>query len=126
DPNIEFWKELKDGSDHCEVAKTELAVLVCGKHYVFGATANGAVSPSAPCPSLNRDGEIETAVAEKAAKGRRQGRRACGFRREADSDGLRGRRPKPGLRRLQGHERPGRARSGAGGDRSERFSQACP
>src|SRR5271157_3065565 len=68
DPNIAFWKELKNGSDHFEVAKTEPAVLVCGKHYVFGATANGAVSPSAPCPSLNRDGEIETAVAEKAAK----------------------------------------------------------
>src|SRR5271165_6659512 len=68
DPNIAFWKELKNGSDHFEVTKTEPAVLVCGKHYVFGATANGAVSPSAPCPSLNRDGEIETAVAEKAAK----------------------------------------------------------
>src|SRR5271157_2372992 len=68
DLNIDFWKELKNGSDHFEVAKTEPSVLVCGKHYVFGATASGAVNPSAPCPSLNRDGEIETAVAEKAAK----------------------------------------------------------
>ena len=67
DPNIEFWKELKNGSDHFEVAKTEPSVMVCGKHYVFGATANGAVSPSAPCPALERDEDVETAVAEKAA-----------------------------------------------------------
>src|ERR1700736_3212727 len=36
DPNIAFWKELKNGSDHFEVSKTEPPVGVCGKHYVFG------------------------------------------------------------------------------------------
>jgi len=68
DPNIEFWKELKNGSDHFDVAKTEPPVVVCGKHYVFGATANGAVSASAPCPALQRDEEVETLVVEKEAK----------------------------------------------------------
>ncbi len=68
DPNIEFWKELKNGSDHFEVAKTEPPVLICGKHYVFGATANGSVSASAPCPALHRDDEVEALVAEKEAK----------------------------------------------------------
>ena len=68
DPNIDFWKELKNGSDHFEVAKTEPSVLICGKHYVFGATASGAVNPSAPCPALERDDDAEALVAEKEAK----------------------------------------------------------
>jgi murein L,D-transpeptidase YafK len=68
DPNIDFWKELKNGSDHFEVAKTEPPVVVCGRHYVFGATAKGAASASAPCPPLQRDEEVEALVAEKEAK----------------------------------------------------------
>jgi murein L,D-transpeptidase YafK len=68
DPNIEFWKELKNGSDHFEVTKTEPPVVVCGKHYVFGATANGPVSASAACPALHRDDEVEALVAKKEAK----------------------------------------------------------
>ena len=55
DPNIDFWKNLKDGSDHFEVTKDEPSVLVCGKHYVFDATAKGEVSGSEPCPALKRD-----------------------------------------------------------------------
>ncbi len=68
DPNIDFWKELKNGSDHFEVAKTEPSVLVCGKHYVFGATASGAVSATAPCPALKRDEAVESDVAQKESK----------------------------------------------------------
>jgi hypothetical protein len=68
DPNIEFWNQLKNGSDHFEVTKTEPSVLVCGKRYVFGAHADGEVSARAPCPALRRDNEVETAVAEKQAK----------------------------------------------------------
>jgi murein L,D-transpeptidase YafK len=68
DPNIAFWKELRNGSDHFEVTKTEPSVVICGKHYVFGATANGEVSASAPCPALQRDEDVEALVAEKEAK----------------------------------------------------------
>jgi murein L,D-transpeptidase YafK len=68
DPNIEFWKELKNGSDHFEVTKTEPSVVICGKHYVFGATASGEASASAPCPALHTDEEVESLVAEKEAK----------------------------------------------------------
>ena len=50
DPNIDFWKNLKDGSDHFEVTKTEPSVMVCGKHYVFDATANGDVSAQRAVP----------------------------------------------------------------------------
>ena len=68
DPNIAFWKELKNGADHFEVTKTEPSVVICGKHYIFGATAKGEVPATAPCPALQKDEEVESLVAEKEAK----------------------------------------------------------
>ena len=68
DPNIDFWKELKNGSDHFEVTKAEPPVIVCGKRYVFGAAAKGDVSPTAPCPALERDETVEALVADKASE----------------------------------------------------------
>jgi murein L,D-transpeptidase YafK len=72
DPNIAFWKELKVGSDHFEVTKTEPPVLVCNRHYEFGASADGSVSAREPCPTLKRDESTERAVAEKAASDQSQ------------------------------------------------------
>ncbi|HXZ17947.1 MAG TPA: murein L,D-transpeptidase family protein, partial [Roseiarcus sp.] len=70
DPNIDFWKQLKEGSDHFEVTKQEPTVGVCGKRYVFDAVpANGQhMDASAPCPALKTDPDVQQAVAEKAAK----------------------------------------------------------
>ena len=68
DPNIDFWKELKNGADRFDVTKTEPPVLVCGRHYVFGATAKGPASATSPCPALKRDDDVEAAVAEKASE----------------------------------------------------------
>jgi murein L,D-transpeptidase YafK len=68
DPNIDFWKDLKNGSDHFEVTKAEPSVMVCGKRYVFDATANGEVSATKPCPVLKRDESVEALVAEKVEK----------------------------------------------------------
>ena len=68
DPNIDFWKNLKDGSDHFEATKAEPSVLVCGKHYVFDATARDEVTGSEPCPALKRDPNVEALVAEKEDK----------------------------------------------------------
>src|SRR5271165_5240388 len=65
DPNIDFWKDLKNGSDHFEVTKSEPPVLVCGKRYVFNAAAKGEVSATQPCPALTRDPDVEALVAEK-------------------------------------------------------------
>src|SRR5208282_1632071 len=65
DPNIAFWKEIKNGADHFEVTKTEPSVLVCGKHYVFGAQADHDVEASQPCPALQRDDQVESDVAAK-------------------------------------------------------------
>ena len=68
DPNIDFWKDLKNGSDHFEVTKAEPPVLVCGKRYVFNASAKGEVSATQPCPALTRDQDVEALVAEKEQK----------------------------------------------------------
>ena len=67
DPNIDFWKNLKDGSDHFEVTKNEPFVLVCGKHYVFDATTSGEFRQRA-VPGLRRDQNVEAQVAEKENK----------------------------------------------------------
>jgi len=68
DPNIDFWKNLKNGSDYFEVTKAEPPVLVCGKHYVFGAITKDEISASEPCPALKRDESVEALVAEKVEK----------------------------------------------------------
>jgi murein L,D-transpeptidase YafK len=68
DPNIAFWKDLKNGSDHFEVTKAEPSVTVCSKRYVFDATPKGDVSASEPCPALTRDENVEALVAEKEQK----------------------------------------------------------
>ncbi|MBG0810612.1 murein L,D-transpeptidase [Methylosinus sp. H3A] len=69
DPNIGFWKQLKEGSDHFEIAGKEPAVGVCGRRYVFdAASANGQpLDASLACPPLRRNAEIEAQVAQKAA-----------------------------------------------------------
>ena len=74
DPNIDFWKQLKNGSDHFEVTKTEPQVGVCAKHYVFGAQESG----------LNATERLPGLASRRA--GRSGGRRQTGARR-------RGRRP---------------------------------
>jgi len=68
DPNMAFWKELKNGADHFEVTKAEPPVVVCGKHYVFGAAADRDVEATAACPALKRDDQVEADVAAKATQ----------------------------------------------------------
>jgi murein L,D-transpeptidase YafK len=70
DPNIAFWKQLKEGADHFEVTKQEPTVGVCGRRYVFNAApANGQrLDPAGACPPLKRDPQIAALVAEKQAR----------------------------------------------------------
>ncbi len=70
DPNIDFWKQLKEGSDNFEVTNQEVVVGVCNKHYVFNAApANGAhFDPNGPCPQLKRDEEVSGLVAAKQSR----------------------------------------------------------
>ena len=67
DPNIDFWKQLKEGSDNFEVTKQDVAVGVCNKHYVFNAApAEGShFDATAPCPPLKRNPETQAEVTAK-------------------------------------------------------------
>ncbi|WP_245257403.1 L,D-transpeptidase family protein [Methylocapsa acidiphila] len=70
DPNIGFWKQLKEGSDNFEVTQQDVAVGVCGKHYVFNATpADGShFDPTGACPPLKRNEDVHGAVVAKAQR----------------------------------------------------------
>ncbi len=63
DPNIAFWKMLKQGADNFEVSKQEPEVGVCGRHYVFNA--RGRLDPAGPCPALIQDQQLQAEVAAK-------------------------------------------------------------
>jgi murein L,D-transpeptidase YafK len=68
-PNMAFWKMLKEGYDHFEVTRQEPKVDVCEKHYVFNASQpEGSFSPRAQCPAYEVPQEIAAAVAEKQKK----------------------------------------------------------
>jgi murein L,D-transpeptidase YafK len=70
-PNMPFWKMLKEGNDHFEVTHQEPKVDVCERHYVFDAQAPAnstkplAFSPSGHCPTYEVPEEIATQALEK-------------------------------------------------------------
>src|SRR3984893_11819358 len=67
DPNIGFWKQLKEASDNFEVTKQDVVVGVCNKHYVFNAApADGSrFDATAACPPLKRNDETQAEVTAK-------------------------------------------------------------
>jgi murein L,D-transpeptidase YafK len=72
-PNMPFWKMLKDGNDHFEVTRLEPKVDVCDKRYVFDAEPLANASPAHPlsfnptgrCPAYEIPQELAEALAEK-------------------------------------------------------------
>jgi murein L,D-transpeptidase YafK len=76
DPNMKFWKVLKEGSDQFEVSQRETKVSICERRYVFGATGPDGkpfVDANASCPgSLQSDPELKALVAEKQQKDEQQ------------------------------------------------------
>jgi hypothetical protein len=72
-PNMPFWKMIKEGNDHFEVTKQEPKVDFCEKKYVFdaikkpGATRDLVFDASAKCPDYAISDEIADAVREKQA-----------------------------------------------------------
>jgi murein L,D-transpeptidase YafK len=69
DPNIGFWKQLKEGADNFEVTGQEVTVGVCDRRYVFNAApATGRLDPDGPCPQLKRDENVRAEVAAKQAR----------------------------------------------------------
>ena len=74
DPNINFWNQLKEGSDNFDVSRIEPKVGVCNRHYVFNAqAANSGQSLDAGsiCPPLKEDEEIHQGVVAKQEKDRK-------------------------------------------------------
>jgi hypothetical protein len=72
-PNMPFWKMIKEGNDHFEVTKQEPKVDFCEKKYVFdaikkpGATRDLVFDASGKCPDYGISDEIADAVREKQA-----------------------------------------------------------
>ena len=61
-PNMAFWKMIKEGNDHFEATHLEPKVDVCDRHYVFDAAAAGrtprsrwcSIRPAAARPTSSR------------------------------------------------------------------------
>src|SRR3974390_1137135 len=70
-PNMLFWKMIKEGSDHFEVSHQEPKVDFCEKKYVFdairapNATHDPVFQASAKCPTYAIPQELADAVREK-------------------------------------------------------------
>jgi len=67
-PNMPFWKMLKEGNDHFEVSGLEPKVDVCERRYVFDAEAPANASPVANAPKGGGDwASVRTAAASEPA-----------------------------------------------------------
>jgi murein L,D-transpeptidase YafK len=70
-PNMPFWKMIKEGYDHFEVTKQEPKVDFCEKKYVFdaakapNATRDPVFDASAKCPAYVIPDEVADAVRQK-------------------------------------------------------------
>jgi murein L,D-transpeptidase YafK len=69
-PNMPFWKMLKQGYDHFEVTRLEPKVDVCEKRYVFNAQAPAnatpvSFNPKGKCPVFEVPQDVWAAVNEK-------------------------------------------------------------
>ncbi|WP_428031065.1 L,D-transpeptidase family protein [Ancylobacter sp.] len=67
-PNLAFWKMLKEGSDVFEITKAPPKVDYCGKRYVFNATPTDPgqkLQASVPCPDYTLPEGLAEAVAAR-------------------------------------------------------------
>jgi len=68
-PHMPFWKMLKQGYDHFEIARREPKVDVCERRYVFNASPadpSARLRAAEACPAL-APSELAQAVAQKTA-----------------------------------------------------------
>ncbi|MEP9349304.1 murein L,D-transpeptidase family protein [Xanthobacter sp. KR7-225] len=67
-PNLAFWKNLKEGYDHFEVTRQEPRVNVCERRYVFDAEPDLGKTFNAQqaCPPYRVDEQVAQAVAAKS------------------------------------------------------------
>src|SRR5262249_10745585 len=70
-PNMAFWKMIKEGYDHFEVSHQEPKVDFCEKKYVFdairtpGATRDPVFNAAAKCPAYAMSEELADSVRDK-------------------------------------------------------------
>jgi len=69
-PNMPFWRMLKEGNDIFEVTKTEPKVDVCDKKYVFDAEPLPGgkpltFNPTGKCPAYQLNPEVAQALQDK-------------------------------------------------------------
>jgi hypothetical protein len=67
-PNIAFWRMLKEGNDHFEVTRQEPKVDVCDRRYVFNAIPFDPMQPFSAqqkCPVFDQPIEVSEAVKAK-------------------------------------------------------------
>lgn len=66
-PNMAFWRNLKQGYDHFEVTRQEPKVNVCGRAYVFDAepAPGRGFDANAACPPYQVPAQIASAVSAK-------------------------------------------------------------
>lgn len=70
DPNMPFWRNLKEGSDHFEVTGREPKVAVCKGRYAFDTVGDGCAPDPTLAPVLAQKTEQDDRqVAELVAKG---------------------------------------------------------
>ena len=70
DPNMPFWKNLKQGSDHFEVTKREPKVAVCGGRYAFDTVGQGCTPDPTLSPAVaQKDEDDRRQIAEIVGKG---------------------------------------------------------
>lgn len=71
DPNIAFWRNLKEGSDYFEALHEEPKIGQCGTKYVFGGAdaAAGSCRPKVDPQVAEKSARDERAVAELVSKG---------------------------------------------------------
>ena len=67
-PNMPFWRMIKQGNDIFETTHQEPKVDVCAKHYVFDGETKGHFDPRRPCPAYQLPDEIASAVSLKQQK----------------------------------------------------------
>lgn len=69
DPNMPFWRILKEGSDRFEITRQQPTVGYCGRRYVFGASnLPSDQDPLAACPPIETDATVAAAIEAKQAR----------------------------------------------------------
>jgi murein L,D-transpeptidase YafK len=73
-PNMAFWKMLKEGNDHFEATRLEPKIDVCNRHYVFDAEQPAEAkkslvfNPTGACPAYKIAPEVASLSFEKEQK----------------------------------------------------------